>query len=102
MQGMIANAFAFNNGLTLETRNGGYYSRPYEGISPIKPDQSLNWDVSKVTNMDYMFVNAVSFYNVSIRNWNVRNDLSFQGFRSGCPIPDYFTPFLIVVQGGGR
>ena len=102
MQGMFANAFAFNNGLTLETRNGGYYSGPYGGISPLKPDQSLNWDVSKVTNMDYMFVNAVSFYNVSIRNWNVRNDLSFQGFRSGCPIPDYFTPFLIVVQGGGR
>ena len=66
-------------------------------------DQKLNWDVSQVRNMDIMFLQAKSFFNVYIGNWNVSNVLYFQGFRRGCPIRDAFTPDRIrYSQGGGR
>ena len=112
MYSMFNGATSFNNGLTpvsgfngLLSNNDYYfvYIYGYPLINYIRPQQKLNWDVSNVTNMSYMFWGATSFFNVYIRNWNVRGDLSFQGFRgNGCPIRDEFTPYKIVSEGGGR
>ena len=35
-----------------------------------------NWDVSNVTNMWYMFLNATSF-NQPLNKWNVSNDVTY-------------------------
>ena len=111
MQAMFASAVSFNNGFSPVTNlsgyltTGGWYLRYYYNqlpINSINDAQRLNWDVSQVTNMHIMFIGASSLFNVFIAHWNVRDDLYFEGFRRDCPIPDEFTPYKIVSQGGGR
>ena len=111
MQAMFASAVSFNNGLTplieyrgLLSYNDFFYVYNFGNsiMNYIRPQQRLNWDVSQVTNMHIMFIGASSLFNVFIAHWNVRDDLYFEGFRRDCPIPDEFTPYKIVSQGGGR
>jgi surface protein len=111
MQAMFASAVSFNNGFSLVTPYSGYldihgfilrYGNNQTPINSIYYAQKLNWDVSQVTNMHIMFIGASSFFNVFIAHWNVRDNLYFEGFRRDCPIPDEFTPYKIVSQGGGR
>ena len=50
-----------------------------------------NWDVSKVTDMAYMFYDCGSF-NQDISNWNVSNVKYNQRIFYNCPIEEKYKP----------
>jgi len=50
-----------------------------------------NWDVSNVTDVDFMFYNAKTF-NQPLNNWNVSNVAARTSIFGGCPIQTRFRP----------
>ena len=47
-------------------------------------DNILNWDVSKVTNMGYMFAGCTNLVDLNISNWNVVNLQYVSNMFYGC------------------
>ena len=58
-------------------RDEDFYEDFYEDLFLLTFDQPLNnWNVSNVTNMRRMFLNATSF-NQPLNKWNVSNDVTY-------------------------
>lgn len=63
------------------------------------------WDVSAVTNMDYMFNDAKSFNNnsMTLSEWNIQNVSTCDQFRKGSMLKNDLVPKLKkYCSPGGR
>jgi surface protein len=87
MEGMFANAPAFNQPLNWDTSGVTNMFRMFRGASAFNQNIGT-WDTSEVTNMGGMFQNATAF-NQDISAWDVSQVSIFGGFMAGKTFSNY-------------
>jgi surface protein len=119
MERMFDGAASFNNGQSnpivgfngflsqQESNANSFWNGQLVLTRTPNPRQTMNWNTTSVTNINFMFNGARNFVNVDISRWFIalhiaRNTLSFRG--GNISLSDTFTPLNIwfVAPNRGR